>query len=814
MFGLDKQGKAIPGWLRLRRKKSRRPTSTLARVLPVVTVLALAGVGWLSLNMELLPDLTAAQQKDYRPYAMAAARQVEERFAGIRDELNRLVVTERLNQVAPDTRFTVLDGARWQLPHLMRARLISNSVDRIDDDVIPVLSYACQDMLKVAQSSDATMPFEVHSFGSPQQHIDVVRRVQRVDGTWSGAVIAAYNVALLQQVFSDVDDGGAFLELQQGQLTLATHGKPVHRIGAAVATIPVLGTAWQVAVWSPAVQVEQVKSVVWQKLAILIALTVTILVVAGVYGWREHKRLAALPDLPEETGAVTALQESGEPLVTDTEEAALNSEVEDLLFQAEGLIVVDEDEDESIEAAAAVVNEIDASIFKAYDIRGVVDETLTASTVRLLGQALGSEARARGQRLIAVGRDGRNSGPQLVQALIAGLQASGINVLDVGMVPTPVLYYAAWEKAHATGVMLTGSHNPPGYNGLKMVIGGSTLAREDIQRLRQRVEQADFSEGAGTVQQLDVIDAYIERIVGHIMLLRHFKVVIDCGNGVAGLVAPKLFKAMGCEVTELYSEVDGNFPHHHPDPSRPENLQTMIDSVRMTKADIGLAFDGDGDRLGVVTGTGKIVWPDRVMMLYVAEILKRNPGAEIIFDVKCSRHLATVIEKFGGKPVMWNTGHSLIKAKMKETGAPLGGEMSGHLFFKDRWYGFDDALYAAARLLELLGPMSKGGPVNDVFTALPDSVNTPELNLHLAEGQHHAFMKKFLDKARFKDAHLTTIDGLRADFKDGWGLVRASNTTPSLVLRFEADSRESLERIKEQFRIQMRAVDDNIELAF
>nr|HPR07851.1 phosphomannomutase/phosphoglucomutase [Denitromonas sp.] len=339
-------------------------------------------------------------------------------------------------------------------------------------------------------------------------------------------------------------------------------------------------------------------------------------------------------------------------------------------------------------------------IFKAYDIRGIIDKSLTPDVARAIGHALGSEARARNLKSIAVGRDGRLSGPALAGALAEGICAAGVNVIDIGCVPTPLTYFAAYHLNADGCVSVTGSHNPPDYNGFKMVLGGQTLFGELIQDLRKRIETGDLTHGTGTVRQAEVIDAYLDRVVGDIKLARPMKIVIDCGNGVAGAVAPQLFRRLGCEVTELFCEVDGNFPNHHPDPSKPENLQDVIRALRETDAELGLAFDGDGDRLGVVTKDGQIIYPDRQLMLFAADVLSRVPGGQIIYDVKCTRNLAGWIRQHGGEPLMWNTGHALVKAKLKETGAPLAGEMSGHIFFKERWYGFDDGLYAGARMLE------------------------------------------------------------------------------------------------------------------
>jgi phosphomannomutase/phosphoglucomutase len=453
-----------------------------------------------------------------------------------------------------------------------------------------------------------------------------------------------------------------------------------------------------------------------------------------------------------------------------------------------------------------------AEIFKAYDIRGIVGKTLTANNIEVIGRALGSEAASRGLKTVAFGRDGRLSGPELGQALVKGILSTGINVLDVGMVPTPTLYYAAAEHAEGSGLMLTGSHNPPDYNGIKMVLGGETLSGDTIQALRQRIEKKDFTSGEGEYKKLELNEAYIQRITSDTTLKRKLKVVVDCGNGVAGAIAPTLFKQLGCEVIEMFCDVDGHFPNHHPDPSQPENLQDIINAVKSNHADLGLAFDGDGDRVGVVSGDGNVIWPDRLMMLFAEDVLKRNPGAQIIFDIKCSSNLMKYIWDKGGEPLMWKTGHSLIKAKMKQTGALLAGEMSGHIFFKERWYGFDDALYAAARLLEILSADMRQPRV--VFASLPDAVNTPELKIPMPEGEHHKFMDRLLAEADFGDANVSMIDGVRADYSYGWGLVRASNTTPCLVLRFEGQTEEGIKKVQSRFRKALLDLKPDLQLPF
>jgi phosphomannomutase/phosphoglucomutase len=461
-----------------------------------------------------------------------------------------------------------------------------------------------------------------------------------------------------------------------------------------------------------------------------------------------------------------------------------------------------------------VVTQMDVpqSIFRAYDIRGIVDETLTEQGVFLIGRAIASQALSVGQKTIAIARDGRLHSLRLSESLSKGIQSTGCKVIDVGQVPTPVLYFATHQLDTQSGVMITGSHNPANYNGLKIVIAGNTLSGDAIQQLYQRILQEDFESGEGSYQEEMMLPEYIGAITSDVRLGRMMKVVVDCGNGVAGEAAPMLLSTLGCEIIPLYCDIDGNFPNHHPDPSKPENLQELIDKVREEEAELGLAFDGDGDRLGVIDSDGNVIWPDRQMMLYAIDVLSRQAGADIIYDVKCTRNLAKVIAKHGGKPIMSKTGHSLIKAKMKETNAELAGEMSGHIFFKERWFGFDDALYTAARLLEVLTAEFRS--TAEIFADLPDSVSTPELNVSLEEGENFIFVEQLQSQAIFEDANVITIDGVRVEFKDGWGLVRASNTTPSLVLRFEADDEVALDRIKDVFREQMLKINDSIALPF
>ncbi|MFC4259908.1 phosphomannomutase/phosphoglucomutase [Marinobacter lacisalsi] len=455
---------------------------------------------------------------------------------------------------------------------------------------------------------------------------------------------------------------------------------------------------------------------------------------------------------------------------------------------------------------------ISPTIFRAYDIRGIVGETLTPDIVRVIGQAIGSEALDRSQDTLCIGYDGRHSSPELSEALAAGIMAAGCNVVTIGAVPTPVLYFATHHMGTGSGVMVTGSHNPSNYNGLKIMLGGETLSEDGIQKLYQRIQTGDLHQGQGSASSEDVRRDYLDRIVGDIAVAAPLKVVVDAGNGIAGELAPLLLEELGCEVIPLYCEVDGNFPNHHPDPGKPENLQDLIERVQQEGADVGIAFDGDGDRLGVVTNEGKIIWPDRLMMLFARDVVSRNPGADVLFDVKCSRRLSGIISSAGGRPVMWKTGHSLMKAKMKETGALLAGEMSGHIFFGERWYGFDDGLYSAARLLEILGIEDR--QTSEVFAEFPEDISTPELTLEVTDEGKFRIIQRLAELADFGEANITTIDGVRVDYPDGWGLCRASNTTPMLVLRFEAENEGALERIKQIFRGQLKALAPDVNITF
>lgn len=723
------------------------------------------------------------------------------------------------------------EDLRGQLPTVLRVGLFRAGTGDADILDMPDTGYACLDMARRAEASGTAAPAEIHLSGKAGWHVDVMRPIPRSsDGAPAGYLLLSVDGSLLQQNLVATSPARGYLELRQGRdgvspVVIALRGDPSYRNGMPEDTIPVPGTAWDIAYWSAplgslfsSTQGTLDRAVFGGALAVL-SLVLFLLfpmtrcpaqrhstgVVSGVRGLGWYNP-------PDE-----CLDGSSEPVMALTQPVHLQGKAGTGL--PHHLTPVPNERESTVDHGSISTDPVpdkgvtpDASIFRGYDIRGIVSTVLTPEVVYEIGRAIGSEAYERGQQSVLVGRDGRLSSPELAKALSWGLQAAGRDVIDIGRVPTPVLYFATHYLGTSTGVMVTGSHNPPEYNGLKIVMQGETLAGDGIQALRRRLERQELSRGSGDLRAATITQDYLTRITSDVRLVRPLKVVVDCGNGAAGVLAPRLFRMLGCEVTELYCEIDGRFPNHHPDPSQVENLADLIRAVQAQKADVGLAFDGDADRVGVVASDGAIIWPDRVLMLLAIDVLTRNPGAEIIYDVKCSRGLEQVIRKHGGRPLMWRTGHSVIKAKMRETGALLAGEMSGHIFFGERWFGFDDGLYAAARLLEVLAADPRSSSA--VFTALPDSVNTPELRVEMAEGEPYRFMERLLAEARFEGARVTDIDGLRADFAEGWGLVRASNTTPSLTLRFEAQDEHVLRSIQQRFREAMRRIDPGLRLPF
>ncbi|MGY1459365.1 MULTISPECIES: phosphomannomutase/phosphoglucomutase [unclassified Luteimonas] len=614
----------------------------------------------------------------------------------------------------------------------------------------------------------------------------------RVDGALVGVAYVRLPLARATSSLDAVDvPGSTYLALRQGGFTLAARGDEKYAVSAERMAVPVAGTGLRVAAGlppRPAALFGLGAMPSFVVAAILLLLGYLLSRLPSLVGKPEH----------EETGDAPTLEQ------------ALELEPEDGVDGTDGSAAAPV-RAEAVKAAVA----IDPGIFRAYDIRGIVGQTLDIGVAELIGHAIGSLMHEQGLKDIVIGRDGRLSGPDMVAGLTAGLRKAGRDVIDIGMVPTPVVYFGAYHLRTGCCVSVTGSHNPPDYNGFKIVVGGETLSGAAVTDLYARIaeDRLHIAPTPGGVTERDIADDYVERIASDVQVDRALKVVVDAGNGVAGEIGPRVLAAIGANVEPLFCEIDGTFPNHHPDPSEPHNLVDLIDMVKRFDADLGIAFDGDGDRLGVVTKDGENIYPDRLLMLFAADVLERNPGAVIVYDVKCTGRLQGHILRHGGSPLMWKTGHSLIKAKMRETEAELAGEMSGHFFFGERWYGFDDGIYAAARLLEILA--SRPESPSEVLSALPTGIATPEIKVDAPGGDPHAFVERFVAQATFEgNARPSTIDGLRVDFPDGWGLVRASNTTPVLVLRFDADSEEALDRIRGQFREQLLAIDPDLPLPF
>jgi phosphomannomutase / phosphoglucomutase len=734
--------------------------------------------------------------------AEALDRQVRERIAALSGPLKALAQDPKVAETLSNPQLRqassgFTDALKATLPSLSSLHLIGPDIQTLMASETPGFSYAALDQLFVSATDATAPPAQIDASGETP----VLNLVEPIPGKKGpvGFVLASFPATEITDLAKAVSLGEGYLELRQSALTLGQSGN-VGLLAIAQDNLkPIAGTRFAIASAGGQPQFGEAEG--WTTPLILLTLG-TLGLLAGLF-W---ERLMALKRGRAEPAplAATAARASALTVPVAAPDAIEVREESALPAAAPSA---------RAQAPSGGGHEIDRSIFRAYDIRGVLDKTLDTRVARLIGQAVGSEAVDRGLHEIVVGRDGRLSGPALQGALMDGLRSTGLKVIDIGMVPTPVVYFAGHHTGTGSGISVTGSHNPPDYNGFKIVLGGETLADEAIQKLYQRIRDGRFVSGNGVVREMPgILDEYVERIAQDVQIEEPLKVVVDCGNGVAGVVGPRVLEAIGCQVTPLYDEVDGHFPNHHPDPSDPHNLEDLIATVKATGADIGLAFDGDGDRLGVVTAEGQMIFPDRVLMLFAQDVLTRNPGAAIIFDVKCTGHLSSVILGSGGSPIMWKTGHSLIKAKMRDTMAELAGEMSGHFFFKERWFGFDDGIYAAARLMEILA--AQGRPPSEVFDELPNSVSTPELKIEMEEGEHYRFIDQFRVNARFDGARITTIDGIRADYEDGWGLVRASNTTPVLVLRFDADNERALERIKNEFRKQILDTRRDLTLPF
>ncbi len=710
------------------------------------------------------------------------------------------------------------------------------------------LSFAAASMLRNTVRTRRPRRAEVHELNKSSVHIGLAAPVLQGNEV-VGAIYLALPMSVLTEPLTRMRRYGSQLAVQQeagGQVNVASTS-PEMPGRAALGSVAIPGTIWQVA-WWPATMAgigvpvdliaalfgavailagvilvllsRKVSALITQDLGSVISMVETMS--SGRHARKRDVHLKefdgtlGLIDNLSEASALSRLGGGGEGGLSATlgmsdDERGLASDATtfgtsadesgpapDTTFGDSRMMVEEESRFPESGAPARAAAKVPESLVRLYDIRGIAGDDLNVDVVRGLGQAIGSEAYEKGQQAVLVARDGRKSSPELVQALVDGLLASGIDVIDLGLAPSPLLYFGTHYLGSNSGVMLTGSHNPPEYNGLKIIIDGETLNGEALRHLRNRVNKGDLLEGQGSYAEQNLVADYLQQLGEDVQLARPLKVVVDCGHGVASEVAPAMLQRLGCEVIELNCTTDGDFPSHHPDPAQPANMQQLIESVRSSEADIGIAFDGDGDRLGVVDSSGKIIWPDRLLMFLASDVVATNPGTDVIFDVKSTRHLTSQILELGGRPIMWKSGHSLLKAKMRETGAMLAGELSGHIFFQDRWYGFDDALYAAARVLELLALDPRASA--EVFAELPESPSTPELLLLLDGADPHLLMEQLLEKAQFPGAKVTDLDGLRAEFEEGWGLVRASNTMPALTFRFEARDRESLEKIQDVFR--------------
>jgi phosphomannomutase/phosphoglucomutase len=715
----------------------------------------------------------------------AAVRALATEVAGERKQVEQAVASLDPAMLQGD-RTALAEALRARLPQALDVEIYSAGLDEVLHANYRTFGYAKAAQLMAAQTGSGAPPVQTVVTGG-QRRLSVVQPLGPVQQP-AGWFWVELPFTPLQRRFESIAPGSGRIDLRQGddrgELSLLARGAPSAE--AEEDAKPVPGSSFSVRAALPAAFILLPR--IWPLAGLLALLGIG----GGLYLLWLRGRLAVREEIqPEETMVSDVIPAKPQPVPPAMRPAA------------------------AMPPAASPAEAVDPSIFRAYDVHGVVGKTLTARVARLLGQSIGTLMREKGLNEIVVGRDGRLSGPELAGALSDGLREAGIDVIDVGAVPTPVVYFAAYRFNTGSGVAVTGSHNPPDYNGFKIVVGGETLSEGAIQDLYQRIASGALEAGGqGGLRHVDVVPDYIERITSDVQAERRLKVVVDCGNGIPGAVAPQVLEGIGCDVVPLYCEVDGTFPNHHPDPSDPHNLEDLIHAVRQAGADLGVAFDGDGDRLGVVTKEGEIIYPDRLLMLFARDVLSRQPGATIIYDVKCTGHLKGQVLEAGGSPLMWRTGHSLIKAKMRETQAELAGEMSGHFFFKERWFGFDDGIYAGARLLEILAGDIEDRAPEQIFATCPKGVSTPELKIELAEGEHYRFIEKFREKAGFGDATLTTIDGVRADWPDGWGLVRASNTTPVLVLRFDADNAAALKRIQQAFREQLFLVDPALKLPF
>ena len=827
------------------RRFSRRQLRTAVIIsVSVLLVFVIGGGAWF-LYSKYSASAEQAESEAKDTMARQIAAEVQKSLTNTSKQLSELAKSPQLVELFENSDDEALQAAalteQQQFNKALKLRFFKPGAYELDSTSVPPLSFASLQMLKKAETNSKSNA-EVLLFGTPNQHIVLIERVVNNAFELIGLVHLSLDVVIFEDLMAGVKPGNGYAELVQRakgkSLVLGKAGNPGARQAEAT-TVGVNDTLWIIAYW-PGSNLVSAATDDESSFGFPLPPVLLVLLLIGVVGFIIMKKRGGVAvseggSSVTYEGAVRAIAEGahagveqliphlpkGDRITANLKPVSQGLDSDDATMIAmpgelESKPVETQAEDITTVAKEPVPEQaaISPVIFRAYDIRGIVGETLTENAVYEIARAIGTKAHALGQQGIVVGRDGRNSSPKLSEALIKGLRSTGRDVIDVGMVPTPVLYFATYHLETGSGVMITGSHNAPEYNGLKIMLAGNTLSGDEIQELQHLVKTGEHATGQGDLRHTDIAADYVRRISEDIpvALGNSLKVVVDCGNGAAGILAPQLLNAIGHDVVEMYCDIDGNFPNHHPDPSQPENLQALIEKVKAENADVGFAFDGDGDRLGVVDAEGNIIWPDRQLMLLAKDVLSRNQGAQIIFDVKCSRYLKSIIETSGGKPLMWKTGHSFIKNKMKEIDAPLAGEMSGHIFFKERWYGFDDALYTAARFIEIF-TNSKTKPT-ELFAELPDGFSTPELRLPVVEDEHAGFMEELAEKLAVANAEVIDIDGLRIEYNDGWGLARPSNTSPYIILRFEGESEAVVERIKSEFRAAIELVKADAQIPF
>ena len=835
--------------------------SILSAFTIVMILIAGGGIYWL-----LQMDVDQAKQTSTEAVAKGLALGISSQVNTLQDTVSKMATTDTVISAVeskdPQQLAQTALMLETILPRVMKIRILLADVSELDETSIPHMGNA--DLVMVRDTlSNKQNPF-IQGEGN-NRHLAITAAIKS-NNVVIGVILASLEFDFLQPSLNKFQFSEMDLDVKQGNTTLAKVGNPSTDTNTGD-KVKIEQTAWSI-YYQPGNIIDV------GALSVIICIILLPVLLACMAFFVSYRNLTA--DLRQDQGSILkaakdlisgkgvgsypinisemkviistliqfkrVLDNEGKEFSTETDD----TEIDDFFDEPEGIsfLEMDAENEESIDsfqtaesspislslteeqtsAAPPSIFSSDSkplieknkksTIFRAYDIRGIVEKTLTKDIVFDIGRAIGSEVKGKNIKTIVVGRDGRTSSPTLLESLTKGIVSTGVNILDIGLVPSPVVYFVIEHTEGKSGVVITGSHNPAEYNGLKITIDGETLAGDKIQQLKQRIDSENYLSGeTGSIEQNDVFtNEYIGMISEDIHIVRPMKVVVDCGNGAAGELGPILLKTLGCEVIELFCDIDGTFPNHHPDPSKPENLSDLITAVQHYNADVGIAFDGDGDRIGVVDCKGKIIWPDRQMMLFAKEVLGLKPGAEVIYDIKCSRHLGEQIVKEGGRPIMWKSGHSFIKAKIKETGAVLAGEMSGHIFFNDRWFGFDDALYSASRLIEILSADTRNS--DEVFADFPDSINTPEITIELAEGESVALMEQLFAIANFNDGNIINIDGMRVDFANGWGLVRASNTIPALVLRFEADDIETLKQIQSQFKELLHKVKPGLTIPF